>query len=168
MVKNLFFWTLLGVLPLAGSPEPAHPLYTSVTEIEYNAKEQSVEVTCRLFTDDFENILRKNYNTKVDLFNDGYKNAATLIPAYIEKNLALTVNGAAIKLQYIGYERKNEACWCYFEATGLTTPAKMNITSTLLYDFTDKQMNMIHATVNGKRKSTKLNHPESKVNFEWN
>jgi hypothetical protein len=168
MVKNLFFLLFFGISPLLGSTLPAHPLYTSVTEIEYNEKEQSVEVTCRLFTDDFESILRKNYNTKVDLFNDGFKNAATYIPAYIKKNLALTVNGKAVTLQYIGYERKNEACWCYFEATGIPTPNKMEVTTTLLYDFTDKQINMIHATVNGNRKSTKLNHPESKALFDWN
>lgn len=154
-------------LPAAKSRVPAHPFFTSVVEIEHNKKEQSLEVICRIFTDDFESILRKNYNTRVDLFNDGYKNAAALIPDYINKHLAITADGKAIQLKYVGYERKQEACWCYFEAASVNEPKKVTINSNLLYDFTDKQFNLFHVTVNGNRKSTKLDYPEHNASFEF-
>ena len=167
MAKLFFSWLLLALVPLTAVTNRAHPFYTSVTEIEHNAKEKTLEITCRLFTDDLENTLKKNYNTRVDLFNDAYKNANVLITSYIEKNLKLLVNGSPVKFSFIGYERKNEACWCYFEATGIAQPAKLNIESGLLYDFTDKQFNMFHATVNGSRKSTRLTYPDTRAAFEW-
>ena len=167
MAKLLFLWVSTLVFPLSGTHKKAHPFYTSVTEMEYNAREKSLEVTCRIFTEDFETILKKNYNTWVDLFNDSYKNAAALISAYVEKNLALSADGTPLTLKYIGYERKNEACWCYFETPCAAAPKKINVTATVLYDFSDKQFNLFHATVNGSRKSAKLNHPDSKASFEW-
>lgn len=167
MAKFIFSWLLTFLVPFAAFTNRAHPFYTSVTEMEYNAKEKSLEITCRLFTDDFESILKRNYNTRVDLFNDTYKNAGTLINSYIEKNLKISVNGAPVKFSFIGYERKNEACWCYFEAAGITQPSRLNVESAILYDFTDKQFNMLHATVNGNRKSTRLTHPDTRAAFEW-
>lgn len=167
MVKLLFLCiaALWGVE--AETPVTGHPFYTSVVEIEHNKQEKSLEVICRIFTDDFESILRKNYNTRVDLFNDSYKNANTLIPDYINRHLAITTDGSAVQLKYVGYERKQEACWCYFEAPSASEPRKISIVSNLLYDFTDKQFNLFHVTVNGNRKSTKLDYPERNAGFEF-
>lgn len=167
MVKLLFFCVATFFIPPAESPVASHPFYTSVVEIEHNKKEKSLEVICRIFTDDFESILRKNYNTPVDLFNDGYKNANTLIADYISKHLGITADGSAVPLKFVGYERKQEACWCYFEAPAANEPKKINIVSSLMYDFTDKQFNLYHVTVNGNRKSTKLDYPAKTASFEF-
>lgn len=169
MVKLLFFCVAALFAPSAESPVAPHPFFTSVVEIEHNKKEKSLEVICRIFTDDFESILRKNYNTPVDLFNDGYKNANTLIPDYINKHLVITTDasGNAVQLKFVGYERRQEACWCYFEAPAANEPKKVTINSSLMYDFTDKQFNLYHVTVNGNRKSTKLDYPEKNASFEF-
>src|SRR6266536_6578818 len=51
----------------------AHPFHVSTTEINHNAQDKTLEITCRIFTNDFETILKKNYpqdaahNAKVDL-----------------------------------------------------------------------------------------------------
>jgi hypothetical protein len=46
-----------------------HPLHVSVTEINHNAADKTLEISCKLFTDDFEKVLSQNYKTKVDLIN---------------------------------------------------------------------------------------------------
>ncbi len=46
-----------------------HPLHVSVTEINHNAADKTLEISCKLFTDDFEKVLTQNYKTKVDLIN---------------------------------------------------------------------------------------------------
>jgi hypothetical protein len=38
-----------------------------VTEINHNAADQTLEISCKLFTDDFEKVLSKNYKVKADL-----------------------------------------------------------------------------------------------------
>jgi hypothetical protein len=167
MVKVLFSWMFVLAAPLWLAGGARHPLFISITEIEHNAKEQSVEVTCRIFTDDFENTLKKIYNTKVDLFADEHKNANTLIADYINKHLKITADGKALALKFVGYERQKEACWCYFEAAGVAAPKKIAVTNDLLHDYSEKQINMMNVTVNGDRKSYKLNYPEKTASFEF-
>ena len=38
-----------------------HPFYVSVTEVNQNVSEKTLEISCKFFADDFENILEKSY-----------------------------------------------------------------------------------------------------------
>jgi hypothetical protein len=168
MVKILFSWILLLATPVAAGVAGAHPLYVSVTEMEYNAAEKSLEITSRIFIDDFEKTLAKAYNTKVDLIGNEFKNTPTLITDYVKKHLQLSADGKTLALTYVGHEFQKGACWCYFEVKEMTTaPKKMQVVTDLLHDFNEKQMNLLHVTVNGTRKSTKLNCPEKNASFEF-
>jgi hypothetical protein len=41
------------------------------------------------------------------------------------------------------------------------------VVNNLLYEQHETQINMIHAVVNGKRKSTKLDNPENTATFSY-
>ena len=41
-----------------------HPIYVSVTEIQHNVKDKSLEVSCKIFTGDFEAILKSKTKSK--------------------------------------------------------------------------------------------------------
>ena len=66
MASILFKWLLIGGLVFNPSTTN-HPIYVSVTEIEHNAKEKTLEISCKIFTDDFEKALKATYKTYVDL-----------------------------------------------------------------------------------------------------
>ncbi|MEI8059397.1 MAG: DUF6702 family protein, partial [Ferruginibacter sp.] len=52
----LFTWVNFTMSPVASeAPVCNHPLFVSVTEIEHNAKDKTLEISCKIFTDDFEN-----------------------------------------------------------------------------------------------------------------
>ena len=60
--KCLFFLFVSFAFPKAGDPSPkaaVHPFYVSVTEINQNAAEKSLEISCKFFADDFEQTLEK-------------------------------------------------------------------------------------------------------------
>ena len=65
-----------------------HPIHISTLEIEHNAADKNLEITCKIFWDDFETALTKtNNNKRVDLTNE--KNLELnnkLISAYINKH----------------------------------------------------------------------------------
>ena len=52
--------------PTSGAGRPTlrglHAFHTSLTEIQYNAKEKSLEISIRMFTDDLEAALTKANN----------------------------------------------------------------------------------------------------------
>lgn len=145
-----------------------HPFYISVTEITHNDKEKTLEVSCKIFIDDLENTLKKNYNTVVDLSNEKQETQNDkFISDYISKNLLLNADGKVSKCNYIGFEKDGESVYCYFEISNIPTLKKLDVTNSLLQDFTDKQINIMHITVKGKRKSYKLDFPNKQASFSF-
>jgi hypothetical protein len=172
MAFLLYKWSFLLHFLLAGQtrPEPLpHPLYISVTEINYNATDKTLEVSCRLFTDDFENALGAIHHTKIDLTNPKDKDIANQqVYGYLKHNLRIVLDGKPVNLEFVGYEKERDATWSYLEATNITTaPSVIEIQNSILYDAFSEQMNLMHVTVNGKRKSTRLDNPEKNAKFQF-
>jgi hypothetical protein len=146
----------------------AHPYFVSVTEIEYNAKDKSLEVSCKIFTDDFEKALRQTYKADVDLLKPKDKAAMNkLVNDYVTKHLQIAANGKATTLQFLGYEQQEEGIISFYEVKNISAVSKLDITDNILYEYKDKQIGIIHTIVEGNRKSTRLDNPKDKVSFEF-
>lgn len=163
-----FYNTVLGFFMLTGilsvnKPAP-HPLHVSTTDINYNAKEVKLEVTCTIFTDDFEAALAKQSHTKTDLVKaDMHAAMDVLVKNYMAANVHIKTTAAVLGFNYIGFEVDKEAVNVYFESEKTATPKKIDADVTLLHNLYTDQMNIVHMTVNGTRKSTKLDYPNRKV-----
>jgi hypothetical protein len=143
-----------------------HPIFMSVTEIEHNAKEKSLEVSSKIYTDDFEKILRTNYKVKIDLINK--TKAADMdkyVNDYIQKHLKLTADGKLQTLKYIGYEKIEDAINIYLEAEKIETVKKIELVNNILYDYKTTQISLMHVSVGGNRQSKKLVNPETNASF---
>lgn len=145
-----------------------HPFYVSVTQIEQNQETKTVQVSVRIFFDDFEAALDKRYNTKVNILKPSdRKKVDLLIADYIGNHLKIKANNKLLLLKYVGYEIEEEAAWCYFEADKLETITSISVMNNILFEQHRTQINMIHAIVKGKRKSSKLDNPDSSVVFSY-
>jgi hypothetical protein len=166
MAASLFKWLFAGVFLL--SAQARHPLYISVTEIDHNLKEKTLEISCKIFTNDFEAVLEKLAHAKVDLSDKATKQSTDkLIAEYVEKHLQLKVDGRPAILQYIGSEKESEGTWSYFQVSNVESVRRIDIVNTLLYDGFDQQTNIMHASVGGVHKSTRLNNPDTSAYFEF-
>ncbi len=145
-----------------------HPLFVSVTEIEQNAKEKTLEISCKIFTDDFEKTLRAAYKTKVDLLDAKMKlDMNKLVNDYIQKHLSISVDDKSTSLHFIGFEKIDEAIYSYFEITNIATVKKINMLNDILYEYKKDQIGIVHCTIAGSRQSVKLNNPEKKVEMKF-
>ena len=161
-MSGFISWTGICFLVLA------HPFYISMTDLNYNAKAKSMEVSVRIFTDDFEKTLRKNCNCKVDLTAKETTAAMKpLVERYILKHLQIKVNGQILALKFKGYQQEEESTWNYFEAENVQSPMKINITNTLLHDYKEEQINMLHINVKGNEKTEKLDWPAKDYSFQF-
>jgi hypothetical protein len=175
MAILLYKWLFLASTFIAGgrSGAPAnsaarHPLFVSVTEMNYNAADKNLEISCKIFTDDFEKTLANVYHTKVDLTTPANKGEMDkLVKAYMASHLLLKLDNKAVTLGYVGYEKENDAVWSYFEVKNPTPPKKIDVVNSILYESYDKQMNLMHVTVAGNRKSTRLNYPDKEASFQF-
>ena len=145
-----------------------HPFHVSTTEINYNATDKTLEVSCKIFTDDFESALKKQYHTKTDLSAVNMKTAMdTLVKKYIISHLQINADGKKAIMKYLGFEKENEAAYAYLEVDNISSVKKVEITNSILYDLYDDQLSIIHVIVGGNRKSTKLDYPATKASFEF-
>ena len=174
MAASVFKWLLVpfaGMFLMGGkksSVVPPHPFHVSVVQIDHNAADKDLEISCKIFTDDFEKLLAKNYKTKVDLANPSNKAAMdTLVKKYILSHLSINADNRMATLQYVGFESENDAINCYIEADGIASVKKVDISTTLMYDMFDDQTIIIHATAGGNRKSNKLEYPNKESSFAF-
>ncbi len=145
-----------------------HPIYVSVVEIEHNAKGKTLEISCKLFTDDLEKVLRSAYKTPVDLINPKDRPAMDkLINDYVQKHLKISADNRPLTLKYIGYEHVEEGIYSYYEAENVARVKDITIFNNLLYEYKPEQMGLLHITVNGTRKSTKLLNPADKAELHF-
>ncbi len=145
-----------------------HPFFVSVIDIKHNAKDKTIEISTKVFVDDLEAVLKKNYNVTSDLSkstNDAAVNS--FIANYLQKKLQLTINDKPKTIKYIGYEIQKESVWIYAEVDDIVSLKKLNINCNLLYDYQDKQMNIFNIKANGGEKNYKLDYPKSTVEFSW-
>lgn len=140
-----------------------HPFYISLTEIKYNAKAKSLEISQKIFWDDLEVALGEAYGTKVDFLKPGNKDKLeSMVREYLLQHNDIIVNGQKVQLQYLGYEIEDEAAWFYLEAKKVPQPKKVEIRNRILLEHFDGQQNVINFYLDKKPKSLILLKGEEK------
>ena len=143
-----------------------HPFYVSVTEMSLNSKTRSLEISCKMFAEDIEDVLKQNYKTAVDLSNDKMQEQNNkLMNDYILHHFSINIDSKPTALKFVGFEKENESIYCYLEIVNVTGIQKMTVNNTILQDYKQEQINIMHVIVNGKRKSTKLDYPSNQATF---
>ncbi|WP_233268823.1 DUF6702 family protein [Mucilaginibacter lacusdianchii] len=145
-----------------------HPFYVSVTEVNHNARTQAIEVSCRMFYDDLEHVLNKQYHTRIDIVKPTNRAEVNkLLNDYIHKHLIIKADGKVLSPAFVGYEIQEDGAWSYLEVKGIPKAKKIEVHDDLLYSEHPEQINMIHVTVNGNRQSTKLDNPDADAGFSF-
>ena len=165
---SLFLMLASVVMPASTKAPNNHPIYVSVAEIEHNAKAQTLQVSYKIFTDDFEKTLRNNTSIKVDLINPKNREQMnTLVNVYLQKHFTLKVNGKVVTLRFLGFEEIEEGIYSYLEADNISEVKTVEIFNNVLYEYQPQQMGIFHCKVKGITKSSKLNNPDTGVKFTF-
>lgn len=145
-----------------------HPFYVSVTEINHNSKNKTIEISSKIFFDDLEHDIEKENKISFDIIKPIDKvKVNALIANYVKKHLILKIDGKVHAMNFVGYEIQGEAAWCYFEIPKINKISTIEINNNILHQLHAEQINMLNVTVAGKRQSTKLDAPDSKVSFKF-
>ncbi len=166
MASILYKWLI--VFSLTGFIKTHHPIFVSVTEINHNVANKSLEISCKIFTDDFEQTLRQQNKITVDLLNPvNRKDMNVLVNNYIQKHLQLKINDKTAVMEFLGFEQQEEGIISFFEVKNIVTVKKLEVVNTILYESKPQQMQIIHVMVNGERKSSHLDNPDVKASFQF-
>jgi hypothetical protein len=174
MASSIYKWLIvvfLGTVATAGTPDRVpHPLHLSVVEVEHNATDKTLEISCKIFTDDFERVLAQNYKTHVNLTNPSAAEKRTmdkLVSDYIQAHLSIKVDDRPMNFTYVGFEKQEEVTYAYVQADNIPSVKKAEVTDKLMQDLFTDQISLIHVIVGGNRKSTKLSYPATQAVFSF-
>ncbi len=131
----------------------AHDFHTSITRLEYNAKDKTFEVSIRLFTDDFEKALSRANNGQKIVVRNNDKNDA-IVERYVRQYFALLSPQKQKKAYtYIGKEQEGDATWIYIEIPVSEAITGYFIQNGLLIDTFADQTNLVNANYLSQKKS---------------
>lgn len=134
--------------------------------MKYNEQHKSVEIACKMFTNDLEDALKRTTKKSIDLIHSkNKKETEKVIFDYINKRLSIIVNGKTRVLKYIGYEQEDDVIWTYMEIEKCELPKQVTVENSLLYDFLKEQINLVSFELKGNKKSSKVTNPDKEIKF---
>ena len=130
-----------------------HAFHTSITEMRYNPKGKTVEISLRVFSDDLEKALSANHQNQKFVFEINDKNDP-FVEQYIRKHFIITnPKNQRRNYQYIGKEKEGEAIWIYLEMPLTDSLKGSKIQNDVLMEFFDDQTNIVNIFINTDKKS---------------
>jgi hypothetical protein len=122
-----------------------HEFYLSVTDINYVAEKQSLQIISRVFTDDFEDVLNKRYQKDFKLIPSlEVKETEVYIERYVKDKLLIESDGKLLTLKYLGKKYEDDMIYLYIEIENINELNSITIENLILTDLFEQQKNMIH------------------------
>jgi hypothetical protein len=131
----------------------AHDFHTSITEMRYNPKEKSFEISLRVFTDDLEKALSATHQNKKFIVDNNDKNDS-FVEAYVKRHFVVTNSkNQKPNINYIGKEKEGDATWIYLEMPVNEGISGSKIQNNVLIDMFEDQTNIVNIFVQNQKKS---------------
>ena len=135
----------------------SHDYYVSTTEINYNREDNTLQITIRMFVDDFEKMIKeRDFNLKVDPDSNN-KKVNQILNIYIFKNFKIMFNNKLVEFYFLGKEYKEDLAQVYYEINLNENINSITFENSILFDFFENQQNIIHFKDGKLRKSFLLN-----------
>ncbi|GAC1376087.1 MAG: hypothetical protein NVS3B25_23810 [Hymenobacter sp.] len=143
---------LLG-LPLAGARPARHAYHSTITELRYNAAKKQLELSVKVFTDDFEKALSQGQPAHVNLTDPGPRPLG-LATTYLQRTLQLsTAGGAPLPLQVLGMQAENDGYWFFCKVPLPGPVAGVKLRQAVLLDVFGDQMNIVNVEAGARKQS---------------
>ena len=132
---------------------PSHAYHASITEMRYNGPQKQLEISVKVFTDDFEKALSRGQPAPVRLAAPGPL-ASVRVAAYLRQQFVIkTAAGAPLGLQFLGMQAEKDAHWLYCKVALPRTMAGLQIRNAVLLDVFPDQSNILNLDAGGKKQS---------------
>ncbi|MDG1052714.1 MAG: hypothetical protein P8O81_04935 [Flavobacteriaceae bacterium] len=145
-----------------------HKYYVSTSLYEFKEDKGSLQVTIKIFKDDFINAIKTNNG--IDLYMKDDLNSEEIkfkINSYLLSNLSIFLDNKKYELFYLGLKKDTEMITCFLEIENLPDFKKIKLENTILFDLFENQKNIIHLKKGNKKRSFILgkDSPNSVLEF---
>ena len=128
----------------------AHTYHTSLTRMDYNAKDKNIEISIQLFIHDVVPMLERRLKKRVDIEKtpgvDG-----ELFKYLAETFVLQNKKGETQKLNWVGKEFKNDVVYVYVEIPFAEVPEGIKLQNTIFFESFPEQTNLVIAHFGEKK-----------------
>jgi len=146
-----------------------HPIHISVTEINYNEKSKSLQITNRIFTDELElGVRAQRKEAELDLLEP--KNGVTtkqLVQDYLTAHIKIKIDGKPVKINFLGFEQEDISIVSYVEIENVKKIKTIEVFNDIITEIHDDQSNLVHITYKSPVKSTRLTRENTSEIFDF-
>ncbi len=137
-----------------------HDFFVSVSYIEYDDQRNAIEAHKKIFFDDFEKTLKKQFlNEDFDILKSNQILVDDYIRDYLTNNIEFVINDKKYDFEYLGHEYEDGIINCYFEINKIKKIKKIKIKDTSLFETFEGQENLIYFKANQKLITIRLKDP---------
>jgi hypothetical protein len=128
----------------------AHTYHTSLTRLDYNAKDKNIEISMQLFIHDVTPMLERRLKKRVDIAKTPEVDGELL--GYLSETFVFqNKKGEAQKLKWVGKEFENDVIYIYVEIPFEDAPEGMKLQNTMFFESFPEQTNLVIAHFGEKK-----------------
>lgn len=148
-----------------------HPIYLSRTEIYYRPQRQSLEISMKVFADDWQSSLSALHGEAIEIGTDReHPDATRFIQGYLRERFWLVVNDELREWEYVGRENDETdlfAIWIYLRVSNVPALRSLVVHNSLLHEYQEAQENIVilQRPEGIERQSARKDFPM--VEFRW-
>lgn len=145
-----------------------HPIHISVTEINYNEKSKSLQITSRIFVDELElGIRAQRKEPELDLEAPKDQTTKQLIKNYFAAHFKIKIDGKPAQLNFLGFEKEDLSMVSYIEIENVKKLKTVEVFDDLVTEIHDDQSNLVHITYKSPVKSVRLTREKTTEIFTF-
>ena len=147
LAYSLYVWVLF----VQGT---IHPYYVSTMEIDYRPNRAALQITIRVFTDDWQLMINTVYDQDLRLDPDSDA-AQTVIHSsdYLQKEIELKLNDTEVQPVFLGRDYQNDQIVFYLEVKDVAELKTLAFSNSILFELLEGQQNIVRIKTPTKRKS---------------
>ena len=150
LVTGFVFAFLLFTFYLLPLRAEAHTYHTSLTRMDYNAKDKNIEISIQLFIHDALPLLERRLKKRVDIEKTAEVDAE-LFKYLSETFVFQNKKGEVQKLKWVGKEFENDVLYVYVDISFEEAPDGTKLQNTIFFESYTEQTNLVIAHFGEKK-----------------
>ena len=158
---------LVGIVLLVLGSSMYHPIHVSVTNIDLDPDKGKMEISVKLFSDDFQDLIFQKYSVQLQLV-DRVKpdDSIEAVNRYLQEALQLEMNGKDLaEPGFVESELNEEATWLFYTYDYGKKIRKVRIRNSLMLEKFDDQTNLVIVSWDGKQNGYRLDNKNQEITF---
>jgi hypothetical protein len=165
MLRLILLFAVL--FPLVGAAPSLHADHATLTEVRYNAAKKQLELSVKVFTDDFEKAISQGQPAHVSLTESGPRPLA-LASAYVQRTLQIsTPAGAPLPLQVLGMQAENDGHWLYCKVSLPGPMPGVKMRHAMMLDVFGDEVNIVNIEAGSKKQSALFRAGQEQQVLTW-